>query len=51
MGFYSTKFKKLLIFQERSLKSEAKKISHFLKVSKTKFIHSSDYHSKFLCLQ
>ena len=29
------------IFQERPLKSEAKKISHFSKVSKTKSIHSS----------
>ena len=35
------KLKKLGTFQERTLKVQAKKISYFLRVSKSKFIHSS----------
>ena len=33
--------KKLLIFRERTLKSQAKNFFYFLRVSKKKFIHSS----------
>ena len=36
----SPKLKEFLIFQERTLKSQAKKSSYFLSVSKNKFIHS-----------
>ena len=35
------KLKKLGTFQEKTLKVQAKKISYFLRVSKSKFIHSS----------
>ena len=41
MDLSSPKLKKLLTFQERTFKSQAKNISNFLKVSKKKFIHSS----------
>ena len=39
-GALNTKIKKF-IFQEGPLKSQANKISYFLRVSKNKFIHSS----------
>ena len=38
---YSSKLKKLDVFQQGTLKSQAKKISYFLRVSKNEFIHSS----------
>ena len=41
MELSNLKLKKVFIFQERTLKSQAKKVSYFLRVSKNEFIHSS----------
>ena len=47
--------KKFFIFQERTLKSQAKKFSYFLRVFKNKYIldHNihQNYYNKFVCLQ
>ena len=40
MELFSSRLKKLLMFQEATLKSQAKKISYFLRVSKNKLINS-----------
>ena len=41
MELSSSKIKKVLIFPEGTLKSQAEKMSYFLRVYKNNFIHSS----------